>query len=173
MQKSLQSSEWILVSSLLILLASLVIITRFHEHRKAAQLKLLAQTVEKPISISIEGAVSKPGIYSVPPGTRLGDVLKKSRPKRFANLRPIDLEQPVEADIALQISELTCIRVRVAGAISNPVELEVPAGTRLSDLKSKIQCTPLADGDFLKSRRLLKDGEVVEVPVAAEKKVAL
>ncbi len=169
MQKSLQSSEWILVASLLILLASLVAITRFHEHRKAAQLTLLAQTVEKPISISIEGAVQKPGIYSVLPGTRLGDAVKKSHPKRFANLRSLDLEQPVEMDLALHISELASIRVHIMGAVEYPVELEVPSGTRLCDLKSKIHYTPLADPSFLKSRRLLKDGEIIEV----QKKVAL
>lgn len=164
MQKSLRSSEWILVTSLLVLLASLVAIARFHEHRKAAQLTILAQTIEKPVTLSIEGAILKPGRYTVLPGTRLGDALKKSRPKRFADLRALDLEQPVNTDLTLQISELASVRIQVTGAVEHPVELELPAGARLCDLKSKIQWTSLADTGFLKSRRLLKDGETIEIP---------
>lgn len=164
MQKSLRSSEWLLVSSLLLLLISFFAIARLHEHRRASQLHILSHKLHKPMDVVIEGAVAKPGVYSVLRGTVLKDVLKKSRPKRFADLRVLDLEQSVEEPMRIVVSELSVIRVFLSGAVKIPVELEVPAGTRVCQLKNKINCEPLADKGFFKSRRMLKDGEELEIP---------
>ncbi len=162
--KSLQFSEWILVSSVLLLLTSFVVIAQCHAHRRASQLKIFLDAVESMATVSIDGAVLKPGSYSVSLGTCLGDVIKKSRPKRFADLRSIDTASLVNADLSLSIGELSMIRVHVLGSGVGAVDLEVPAGTRVCDLKSKIQCSPMADRSALKSRRLLKDGEEICIP---------
>ena len=167
MSKNLQSSEWIFVSAILILLATLIAISRLHEHRRALQIKLFTSKEEAPIHVSVEGAVLKPGCYEVTSGTLLKEVLRKSRPKRFANLREIDPEEVLKGDRFIQIEELTSIRVRVEGEVFSPIDLELPVGSRVSDLKVKIECTSHADRGFLKNRRLLKDGEIIEVPATA------
>ena len=162
--KSLHVSEWILVSSVLLLLVSFVVIAQCHAHRRASQLKFCLDTIEPMVTVSIEGAVLKPGSYSVSSGTRLGEVIKKSRPKRFADLRSVDAAVLVDANISLFIAELSTIRVRILGPGVDGADLEVPAGTRVCDLRSKIQWFPMADRAVLKSRRLLKDGEEIYVP---------
>ena len=209
---TLQNSEWVLVSVLLIFLASFVFIARYHEHRRAIQLQQFSWQEARPISVSIEGAVLKPGSYLVASGTLLGEALKKSRPKRFANFRELDLDQVLESDCSLIIEELSTLKIKVSSDVNGIFkELEVPPGTRICDLRECVEelfakpkeppapegarsiCltqtddllepSPQAKGlpkgfsprfqevdkNFLKKRRLLRDGEVLEIPA---KKVA-
>ena len=162
--KSLKSSEWLLVGSLLVLMASLLLLSRLHEHRAASQLKFFADKMEKLVTVTISGAVLNPGKFATSPEALLRDVIKKSKPKFFANLRPFGFEESVEQDRVIEIAELTMIQVYVSGAIIKPVEMEVPITTRLCDLKSKIQLTKNADQKFMKRRRVLRDGDKIIVP---------
>lgn len=170
MKKLLLTSEWVLSGSLILILASLLAISRFHEHRKKQYLTSGSSAIELPIEVAISGEVSCPGIYSVLPGGRLGDLVKKSRPKRFADLRELDLDSPVEASLNVVVGKLAEITVKVEGAVVEKVELTVPSGSRVCDLKSKIQLDRAADAAYLKRRRLLKNGEVVVIPKEQSKK---
>src|SRR6187431_2622243 len=60
LKKSLNASEWILSLSLLIILASLLTITHFHEHRKKIQLTTLLSETASPVAIVISGEVAQP-----------------------------------------------------------------------------------------------------------------
>lgn len=122
-----------------------------------------------PVEIVISGEVAHPGTFSALPGTRLGDLVKKSRPKRFADLTDIDLDSPVEKALELQIPLLSEISVRVEGAVAAPIELKLPPGSRICDLKPKIECEEDANPQFFKRRRLLKNGETVLVPKIEQK----
>ncbi len=167
MKKSLEASEWILSFSLILILASLFTITRFHEHRKKNQLTACASQAlspVEPVEIVISGEVAHPCAFSALPGTRLGDLIKKSRPKRFADLTGIDLDSPVEKAMELLIPRLAEISVRIEGAVAVPIELRLPPGSRICDLKTKIECGGNANLQFFKKRRLLKNGEIVHVP---------
>lgn len=164
MKKSLESSEWILSVSLVLILASLFIISRCHEHRKKSQLIAVADAIEHPVDIRISGEVLRPGLYPALPGTRIGDLIKKSRPKRFADLRGIDLDRPIDKSMDISIPLLSEIAIRIEGAVIEPLDLKMLPGSRICDLKSKIQCERDADLRYLKRRRLLKDGEIVIIP---------
>jgi len=164
LKKSLESSEWILSASLVVILASLFIISRCHEHRKKSQLIALSDAVEHPVNIVISGEVFRPGVYPALPGTRIGDLIKKSRPKRFADLRAIELDRPIDKPLDIAIPLLSEISIRIEGAVIEPLDLKMPPGSRICDLKSKIQCERDADLHYLKRRRLLKDGETVVIP---------
>lgn len=118
----------------------------------------------EPVEVSISGSVSRPGVYSVHAGTRIGDLIKKCRPKQFADLRGIDLDGLIENSIHLAIPELTEITVRITGAVSGEVEFTVPVRSRICDLKSKVQLDDCADVDFFKRRRVLKSEEVIVIP---------
>ncbi len=135
-------SEWVISGSLVLILASLLLISQFHEHRKKLQLAAFSEKIERPISIAISGEVSCPGVFSVEPGTRVGDLVKKCRPKRYADLSGIDLDRPVEIACEMLIPQLTAITVKIEGAVAELIELTLPIGSRVSDLKSKVQCEP-------------------------------
>ncbi len=163
MSNSLRTSELILVCSLLLILSSVLGIAKINASCASTLLATTPLPSHTPCLVRIEGAVAKPGLYEVPPGTPIQKVLSKSRPKRFANLKKIDLAGRVEKEMDLVVEELTEIEVVVQGAIAEPIQLTVPAGTRVCDLKSKIALKEGADLTIFKSRRMLKDGEIIEV----------
>lgn len=160
MDRSLRSSEWVLVGSFLLLFSSIVIISQINRQKEIG----LPLPPHQKISVAISGAVSKPGTFSVLPGMTLEAILRKSRPNRFANLRSLDLARRIEEPLELHLELLTEIAVRIEGAVEAPLALQLPVGTRICDLKSKVAYTPDADAKFFKSRRMLWDGEILEIP---------
>jgi len=166
--KSLETSEWLLAVSLILILASLFTISHLHKGRKQSQWTHYFVRATEPFDITITGEVLHPGTFTALPGTRLGDLVKKSRPKRFANLRSLDLDRPIESSMEIVIAKLNEISIRVEGAVSEPVDLKLPTGSRIYDLKSKIQCSKDADPKFFKQRRLLKDKETLIIPAKAK-----
>jgi hypothetical protein len=75
----------------------------------------------------------------------------------------LPLDQVIEEPLHLVVEEFSEIVVRIKGA-ATPVELRVPTGSRISDLKSKVSLTAEADKAFFRRKRLLKNGEIIEVP---------
>jgi len=169
LKKSLQTSEWVLVSSLILLLVSLVTISRLHEHRIQSQLEDTVLRLEQTFSVTIKGEVANPGTFTAKEGRRLGDIVKKSRPKRFADIRALNLDSPIESSMEIEIALLKEIIVHIEGAVELPINLTLPAGARISDLKSKIHLREDADFKFLQRRRLLKDGETIVIPKKRDK----
>lgn len=167
MKKSLNVSEWVISGSLILILLSLLLISHFHQHRKKLQISAIKESVESQIDIEISGEVSRPGVFSVVPGTRIGDLIKKSRPKRYADLSSIDLDSPALVACELIIPQLKELNVKIEGAVAVPIVLKMPIGSRISDLKSKIQSEQDADLGFFKRRRLLKNEEIITIPRAA------
>ena len=163
MNSSLRQSEWILVLSLLIIMASLLVISRVNASRSAALLGGRPPPSAELYPVVITGAAKKPGTYPAYPGTPLKKVVQKSLPNRFADLRKIDLEQKVEGPMAIELTLLQEITVRIEGEVEAPIELTLPIGARMSELKSKVVLTERADQSVFKSRRMLKDGEIVMV----------
>ncbi len=163
-KKSLQSSEWLLVGSLLAILASLVLVAKINLYLSSETLSNFHLEPEKLIEISISGAVHKPGIYQISQGMPLEKALKKARPKKNACLKKLDLEQKVETPLQVVLEELSEIVVTIEGAVEEAVELRLEPGARICDLKSKIRLTEEADRRFFKRRRILKDGEKITIP---------
>lgn len=154
--------------SLILIFASLLLISHFHQHRKKLLISAVEESVECHIDIGIIGEVSRPGVYSVVPGTRIGDLIKKSRPKRYADLSFIDLDSPAVVACELIVPQLKELTVQIEGAVAEPLTLTMPIGSRISDLKSKIQSEKDADLGFFKRRRLLKNREIITIPRISE-----
>ncbi len=163
MKKSLPSSEWLLVASLLMIMASLVVIAKVNAYRAASSITA-KDLQQEEIWVTIEGAVAKPGRYRALSGQTIGEVVRKARPNPFADLKKIPLKEIVEAPMQLQIEELSEVQVFIQGAVAEPVEIRVPARTRICDLKSKVSLTAEADKTFFRRRKMVKDGEILEVP---------
>lgn len=111
--------------------------------------------------MTLQGAVLRPGVYLASPGTLIEKIIKKSRPKKYADLESIDLTQRIEGPIQLMIEEKTKITVKILQNQGPPLLLELPIGTRFCDLKSKIDVDLSASQTLFKSRRLLRDGEEI------------
>jgi len=157
---SLRASEWVLSGGFLCILVSLWIIAKVQawHYSKDSFLR------PPPVQVVVEGFVERPNVYEIPLGTPIGEVLRKAKPKRFANLRDLDREARVRGPMHLQIEPLQNLRIRVEGAVQEPGTIEVAAGTRVCQLRQKISSLPNADLTFFKQRRLLNDGDLVQVP---------
>ena len=149
-------AEWLLTSSLLLIIGSLFAIAKIH----TSQLQSIS--VPKIVPVTIEGFVAKPGTYSIKIGTPLSEVLRKAKPKPLANLKSIDLSMRITAPLNLCIEELTELTICLEGAVVEPGFLKVPPGTKVCDLKKYKSLD--ADPAFFKKRRRLKEGEIVVVP---------
>ncbi|PIS02605.1 MAG: hypothetical protein COT85_04800 [Chlamydiae bacterium CG10_big_fil_rev_8_21_14_0_10_42_34] len=163
MKKSLPSSEWILVLSLMVVMGALVFISKVNVYRYASSLIQVEESQEM-ILVRISGAVTKPGEYLVPAGMRVVDVLKKSRPKPWADLAGVSPKELVESPLDIKVKELAEITVTVCGAVTKPQEITLSARSRLSDLKSKISFEKDADKSVFRRRRVLRNGEKIDVP---------
>jgi hypothetical protein len=103
-EKSLKSSEWIIICSFFLIFSSLAFFAHIKAHRVSVLLSTTPIPSEKLIPVTFRGAVSKPGVYLVAPGTPLGEIIKKCRPKKNAHLELLNLMQTIEQPLELEIA---------------------------------------------------------------------
>lgn len=158
-----KSPEWSLVTSLFLIICSIVLIAKVNAFKSRSIVTDEDLRVED-VSVYISGAVKKPGSYKVSPGTPLEVVIKKARPLICADLKKLPLTQLVDGTVTIVVEEMKEILVSVRGEVLKVAEYTLPVGARISDLKSKVTLTKDADKRFLSRRKLLKNGDVIEVP---------
>ncbi len=163
MKKSLTTSEWTLVGIFLIVMASLVLIAKVNKIRAGEEI-LAAEPRATQVLVTIDGAVKNPGEYWVPKGTLVEAALQKARPRPDADVAALPLKEILTGARQFTVPELREIRVWVEGAVAAAVELVLPVGSRISDLKAKVAPTDETDRAFFRRKRLLKHGEKIEVP---------
>ena len=144
-------------------MSSLVVIAKVNVYRASAVLSLVDERMEN-ILVHVEGAVAKPGSYLVPAGTTVEMVLRKCRPKPWADIQILPLRQMIEAPMSLHVDELTEITVTVIGAVLAPLKVVLPAKSRLCDLKRMVVLSEEADKSYFRRRKWLKNGDVIDVP---------
>ncbi|HSX12974.1 MAG TPA: hypothetical protein VLE96_00925 [Chlamydiales bacterium] len=153
MDTKLKESEWIFVISILLVMLSIVIVAKINAKRTASALAAHPLPTHELCKVEIEGEVSKPGTYLVMPGTTVKKIIKKSLPTPFADLKKINPEQRIEQSMKITIDSLSEIMITIGGK-----QIFVPAGTKVCQLKKYIDT---GDHKIFKSRRLLKDQEVI------------
>jgi len=169
--KSLKKPEWVLLSTILIFIFTLYIIskaTSFRSLERLASYTLVEQL--SLITVEINGLVQKPGMYKVQRGTTLRSVLVKARPKPLADITGLNLDRVLEESCRFDIPLLQYIHIEVRGCVEQIAHLVLPANSRICDLKEKVHLSPLADKNFFKRRRLLKNNEVVYIPPNTNRK---
>lgn len=95
--------EWVVISLILGFLLSMGVITKFSN--LDAKNFILGNPLPKTITITLEGAVSKPGKYQCQPGTQVKDLLKNVGLKPAANRKRIPLKKILLADQTIEILE--------------------------------------------------------------------
>lgn len=150
-----------LTGGLILIMCSLVFVAKYSAWRAQG---VIDDLKEVEVVVTITGAVKRPGEYVVAAGTPIGMVLKKAGVGEMADLGGISLGKPVGEALVLHVEELKEVSVKMVGAVREEVELKLPVGSRVCDLKSKVLLTDGADETFFRRRKLLKNGDIVAVP---------
>ncbi|MBS0624822.1 MAG: SLBB domain-containing protein [Verrucomicrobia bacterium] len=158
---SLNISEWLVITLFLSLMVAMALISKLSSAK--AQEIIVLNHKEDSVKIEISGEVHKPGIYEFEAGVTYAEALKRARPKRFADVSNLRLEDAVQG-ARIIVPGLEAIRIRVSGEVKQSGELIVPVGTRVCDLKSKIELTAEGDPKVFSRRKILADGEKIQVP---------
>lgn len=153
MDKNLKQAEWIFVTTILLLMASLVIVGGVNAKKTSSLLSDHHFPSHEKCRVKIEGAVAKPGVYLVLPGTPLKTIIKKSSPMPYADLKKICMEERIEHSLNIEVETLNEINVTINGE-----QLSVPPGTRVCQLKKYMD---VPDHKIFKSRRILKDQDMI------------
>ena len=163
MKYTLRPTEWALAASLILFLSALVLIAKVNAYRASSAMSA-AEFVQEEILVTIDGAVKKPGQYTVLSGTTIEQALRKAKPTLDANLKVLPLKEIIDGPKHITVGELKEIRVFVAGEVAEPAEIVLPVRSRISDLKSKVIFTEETEKGFFRRRKLLKNGDKIVVP---------
>lgn len=159
----LKIHEWLAVIVLIAILGALSIMAYVTKGNVGDNNRSLPSFLSKSgkIEILIEGAVAYPGIYYLPSGIVMEDVLLLAQPVSNADLRRFNLKASIKKGRIIKVPLRPMITIHLKGAIMNPGEISVPKGTRLMDLAPHIQFVENANRNSLNKKRKLKEGETI------------
>jgi hypothetical protein len=155
--------EWLVVGLIVLLMAGLILNTYRGDHAALPRTAIPHQLTTQEIRVTIEGAVVKPGTYTLPKGTVLNDLIALAEPRPDANLKGMKSKNRLKAGQFIHIPAQS-LTIFVEGAVETPGVIEVPKGIYLQDLPNFIQLLPEADLKSLQKKRKLKDHEHIVVP---------
>ena len=158
--KSLKTSEWLFFFSFLFLFASFYMISKVSSGSDG-----LSVEKELPlIVVEVAGCVYKPGVFKIPQGSLVQEVIRKARPKPLADLSAIEMVKILDQECVIDVPVFKEIIVSVTGCVTKREELTLPAGARVCDLKKHLVLTQDADSRVFKSKKLLRNRQVIVVP---------
>lgn len=162
--KTLNKHEWIVVFSLVLLMAAITFVT--HRHWFAIQPKHYSEphyVYDQKIQVRIEGAVELPGTYELGKGAKVEDLLFLAKPAVNADLKKIVLTRKVRDGQTIHVPILEYITIYLEGAVERSGAFIVPKGTFLEDLLGLVRFSEGADLGKMRGKKRLKEGEIVKV----------
>ncbi|MGZ6330633.1 MAG: SLBB domain-containing protein [Parachlamydiaceae bacterium] len=168
----LTMSEWIAVIAILGFLACLTLFNLLERHEAASEIAVGPGVYLKPqyMDVHIEGAVKKPGVYRVKASALMKDVIAIAEPTLEADLKRFRERAKVTQGQNIVVPAREMLTIHVSGAVQKEGDVIVPKGTRLQDLCRYLAFTDEADLNKVRSKRYLKAGETINIPVKHAKK---
>ena len=161
---SLYMFEWLAVAIFMGFILMLTVISRPIPDSSLQAAHALHGFTSSEIEISIDGAVEKPGKYSVKKGATLQEVLGKATPLPSANLKHLNLKRKLRIGQNIHIPTQEMITIYLQGIVNQPGAYNFPKGTRWVDLKDKELFPAHADLKILDKKKKLKPNEVITLP---------
>lgn len=160
----LNKDEWIVVLSLLGLLATLTFATHKHWFTDTPRQYSDSHVVyNSSICVKVEGEVEHPGFYTMKKGDRIEDVLSLAKPKKTADLKKVAFAKKIQDGQTLRVPPLEWITIYLEGAVEKPGPLLLPKGATIEEVLKHAKFKPQADLNKLRKKKKLKDGEIVKV----------
>lgn len=171
MKKNLSYREILFLSSILGFLITLATISWLSS--KGAESLLASNQVRqsKTFEIQIDGEIKNPGAYTLHSKITLKDLLKKAKPLRYADLSGFNLYQVLSESAHLVIPKLSSIQIFLEIEGISTIALDMPLRSRFYELRDQEELKSVqVEGDFYKSRRLLRHGEKIHFPRIKQEK---
>lgn len=160
---SLKVHEWLAITIVIAMLASLALITKVNGSRVASQLQSNPIKTHHDFDILVKGAVDFPGIYHLHSEMQMKDILVLAGVKEGADLRRYNMEAWVKKGRVVHVPNRQFITVFVEGAVNGPTTIKLPKGSKVNELLNVVALTDDADVETLQKKRLLKDNEVISI----------
>ncbi|MFA6914849.1 MAG: hypothetical protein WC222_00490 [Parachlamydiales bacterium] len=117
------------------------------------------------ITAEVIGAVKYPGVYTVSKHTAIPHLINQAQPLDTAAIYPnLKIQKNSKGESVLAIPTQGTILVCVSGSISEVGWKTLPEKTRICDLPAYLTFLSNADKKFLKRKRLLRNGEHLNIP---------
>lgn len=162
--EKLNNYEWIVVFSLILLMATITFVTHKHWFSLAPEKHFEPHYVlDQKIYVRVEGAVESPGNYILERGNTIENALALAKPAANADLKKIHVSRKVKDGQIIKVPAIEYITIYLEGAVEHPGALVLPKGTLMEDIISIAHFKERADLSKLQTKRRLKEGEKVKV----------
>lgn len=160
----LKTREWVIVIFYLAMMFTITLITQVivPKERPTHQIEHVLRS--NMIDVSITGAVEAPGLYKVPKGSTIKDLLALAKPLTKANISKIKLGTHLSQGRHVRIPEREMVTVRIEGEVEESVTIKVEKGTKLKELFDFVAFTETANPNALLKNRPARDGETIKIP---------
>lgn len=156
--------EWMIVCLIILLMFFLSFVTYMKSDESLPQLVKNKDLNFDKMRVFIQGAVKKPGEYTLKKNSLLAELLELAEPLPEADLRLLKRNKKIKDGQHLYVPLKALITIYIEGAVEQPGPLKIWKGTRFNELKSKINLQETADPKFFNKKRYLKDQEIIKVP---------
>lgn len=161
---SLKIHEWMAITTIITVMCALtafaVLRRSWNDSRAPSPMSAYAHN---RIEVVVKGAVAHSGVYSLPKGMPMKELLEVAQLAPDADVRRFNLERVIQQGRVVNVPKRAMITVQVNGAVESAGEVTVPRGTTLEQLADKIALSEDADASSLRKKRKLKDGETITV----------
>lgn len=164
-KQQLYPYEWIAIVLLIAVLGMLTMINLIREETfSRTQIEVSEGIADSFLQVHVSGAVENAGSFQLPTGSKMKDLLLLAKPKADADLRRIKGDSKLKQGQVIKILSRDMLTIHLEGEIKNPGTIQIPKGTRLSDLPTLIHLNPNADLKIFQRKRKIREDEVIHIP---------
>ena len=161
--------EWVIIALLIVTVCLLSVVTFFHKKEQFPSVGPIVELSTETIQVTVKGEVVHSGVHEVKRGMRLKELLAMAVTTPEADLSRLKLNSKLREGQVVKVPAQVWITIYLEGAVKEAGPLKLRKGTKVEELLEQITLLPEGDPSKLKKKRLLKDQEVIVVPIKKKK----
>lgn len=167
MKKQLIWQEWIIFFLIVLIMLLIIGITHFNAYRAGKVFQLVQSqkiSLEKTVTVTIEGCVVNPGSYTLEKGSRVNEVLIKAQPYDYADLTLLKTNKLLKNNEKILIHPKQRVSITIKGAVEDEQVIETYTDTALHEILDQIHLTEEADVAQLNLQKKIKNHTTLHIP---------
>ncbi|GEM_PF-3487452 len=115
------------------------------------------------VLVKAVGDIEQQGVFELPRGARVQDLLEIVKPFDGAKPRRLKGESRLKQGQLVEIVRPK-VKIQFVGALTRPVTLQVVKGATVGEVIFDLPLTPEADVERVKDKKLTRNGQKVNIP---------